>query len=54
MAVEKTEVLSPEDHQRVEKELHRLGKISAKELTPKERVNFTQTLEEPESDATLN
>lgn len=30
-------VLSPEDHQQIEQDLHRLGKTSAQTLTPSER-----------------
>jgi hypothetical protein len=36
-SVEKAEVLTPEEHQRIESKLHRLGKHSAKDLSEDER-----------------
>lgn len=37
---EKEEVLSPEQHKKVEAKLHELGKTSATELTEEERDSF--------------
>lgn len=36
-SVEKVEVLPPDEHDRIERELHRLGKTSARELDSDER-----------------
>jgi len=36
-SVEKAEVLSPEDHERIGTELRRLGKTNAQDLTEAER-----------------
>lgn len=48
--VEKTEVVSPEGHDRIEEELHKIGKTSAVSLTPFERRQVTDALEQAESE----
>jgi len=37
-SVDKAEVVSREGHAKIEDELHKLGKTSAKTLTPEERI----------------
>lgn len=37
-SVEKSEVLSPDEHRRIQSGLHKLGKTSAKDLTESERT----------------
>lgn len=49
MRVESAEVLSSEDHTRIERELHRMGKTSMKELDPKDRVKLNRALKDPSS-----
>lgn len=44
--VEDLQVLSPEEHQRLEKALHSQGKTSAKMLSPTELKRVNQVLEE--------
>jgi len=47
MRVESAEVLSSEDHSRVEQTLHRLGKTSAKQLDDQERAKLGRALKDP-------
>jgi hypothetical protein len=44
-SVEKAEVLTPDEHRRIEAGLHRLGKTSAQDLTEEQRQ---QVLSRPE------
>lgn len=44
-SVEKTDVVSPEDHQRISKEMHRVGKTSMRELDENERQQVTEALD---------
>lgn len=44
--VEKSEILSPDQHRAVEDELHRLGKTSAKDLSVEERESLNIALDE--------
>lgn len=44
--VEDAQVLSPEEHQRLEKALHTEGRTSARQLTPAELKRVNQVLEE--------
>jgi hypothetical protein len=37
-SVESAQVLSPEEHQRIESNLHRIGKTSAKSLSDEDRA----------------
>lgn len=37
-SVESSQVLSPEDHKRIESNLHGIGKTSAKQLSDEERA----------------
>lgn len=43
-SVEKAEVLSKDDHERVEKHLHSLNKTSATQLTEEEREELAKQL----------
>lgn len=42
---EKTEVLSPEAHKKIEDELHKLGKTSAQGLSKEEREKLADGLD---------
>lgn len=46
--VENTEVVSPQGHDAIEDELHKIGKTSAVSLTPHERRQVIDALEEAE------
>ncbi len=37
-SVEKTEIVSPEDHKKISAKLSKVGAVNAKELTDKERL----------------
>lgn len=39
-SVEKAEVLTPDEHRRIEENLHRMGKTSAKDLSDSERAQL--------------
>lgn len=47
MRVENSEVLSSEDHSRVEQTLHRLGKTSAQQLNDQDRAKLGRALKDP-------
>ncbi len=47
-SVEKTEVLSEEEHKQVESKLHKLGKTSMTELDEDERKELSDSLDKPE------
>lgn len=43
------EIVSREGHLQVEKELHQMGKTSARELTATQRVKISESLDESEN-----
>jgi len=47
--VEKTEVLSPEDHEKISSTLQRVGKTSVKEMTEEEKNSLNISLEDHSS-----
>lgn len=47
-SVEKTEVVSPEGHDKIEESLRRVGKTSMADMTPAEISQVTQALDEDE------
>ena len=44
--VENTDVLSPQEHQTVERELHKVGKTSMRQLDGDQRQQVTDALDE--------
>jgi len=50
-SVEKADVLSPADHQKIETGLHRLGKTNAQDLTEDERQRVLNISEHTGSDS---
>ena len=47
--VEKTEVLSPEDHKKISSTLQRVGKTSMQQLSEDERDDLQESLESNEA-----
>lgn len=48
--VEQADVVSPQGHDVIEDELHKIGKTSAASLTPHERQQVTDALSKAEDD----
>ena len=47
-SVEKAEPVSPEGHQAIQSELHKVGKTSVQDMTPEEKKNLPNEVDERE------